>query len=969
MGGGVGVLGQVQHLGSTGGRFINLAFGNILEGEGPSGQVFRVEGGGAVYSTAFRDFATGVIVGLRTDCALGNVVRWAGTAWICDAAGLGTVTQIAFGAGLTGGTITTNGNVAFDTAFGDARYALNGHNHDSSYLALTGGTLTGALAGTTASFTGGVTMASGNVTGNLTLGGSINGGFRVQTTAGAPNILGGFSGNSIPAGVRGAVLAGGGDPTCLGAANPANRVTDDFGVVGGGCGNQAGDNAAPTNTLVFATVSGGFSNTASGSFATVGGGFSNTASNNRATVGGGISNSATSTDSTIGGGSNNTASGSFATVPGGTLNVAAGQYSFAAGRRAKANDNGSFVWADSTDADATSNGADSFTVRASGGVRFRNGAGDYLTADGSGNLRANSIANLVGVNIGLRLDCASGNVLQWSGTEWICVSGGGTGSVTQVDTGTGLTGGPINTTGTISFDETYGDNRYVNAAGDTMSGVLNGTTASFSGGVMVQNLTITNGGINNSFFIQTTLTAPNIIAGVFGNQVPGLAVGATISGGGDVGPGACGGALTPFHVVTDDFGAIGGGCGNRAGNALGAANDAAYATVSGGFQNVAEGSASTVGGGAGNLASALTATVGGGQTNSAGAFGGTVAGGTQNNASGIRGTIGGGGSNTASGQSATVGGGASNLASGFAATVPGGHSNTAQGDFSFAAGRLAKANHTGAFVWADSTVASTFASTAANQFRVLATGGTFFVGGSVGDIRSEANDFAKFSLNQVNGGADQKKWQNYATTNALNFSALNDAESAETIWMGVGRGAGTAISHVVFPSGTVGIGSFGSAPSNILTVQQFSSTDPIADAWTTYSSRRFKTNVLPLVGALDLVEKLQGVTYNLRGGRGERNIGFIAEDVGAVIPEVVVYEQNGVDAQGLDYARLTAVLVEAIKEQQAQLRDQQTQMRTQQERIARSDEELRAENERLRRELAELRAAVAQLAAQSQQPK
>jgi hypothetical protein len=50
------------------------------------------------------------------------------------------------------------------------------------------------------------------------------------------------------------------------------------------------------------------------------------------------------------------ASGLSSTIPGGRDNLAAGDYSFAAGHRAKANDNGAFVWADSTDADFSSTG-------------------------------------------------------------------------------------------------------------------------------------------------------------------------------------------------------------------------------------------------------------------------------------------------------------------------------------------------------------------------------------------------------------------------------------------------------------------------------------------------------------------------------------------------------------------------------------------------------------------------------------
>jgi hypothetical protein len=70
----------------------------------------------------------------------------------------------------------------------------------------------------------------------------------------------------------------------------------------------------------------------------------------------------------------------------------------------------------------------------------------------------------------------------------------------------------------------------------------------------------------------------------------------------------------------------------------------------------------------------------------------------------------------------TVGGGLGNVSSGTAATVASGYGNRARGDFSFAAGRRAKANHQGTFVWADSTEAD-FASTAKNQFLVRASSG------------------------------------------------------------------------------------------------------------------------------------------------------------------------------------------------------------------------------------------------------
>jgi len=114
----------------------------------------------------------------------------------------------------------------------------------------------------------------------------------------------------------------------------------------------------------------------------------------------------------------------------------------------------------------------------------------------------------------------------------------------------------------------------------------------------------------------------------------------------------------------------------------------------------------------------------------------------------------------------------------------------------------------------------------------------------------------------------------------------------------------------------VGIGE--EEPSNILTIEQNSATDPIADAWTQYSSRRWKTNIRPIQGALDKVERLTGVYYDWKAD-GKHDIGLVAEDVGQVVPEIVAYENNGVDAKSVDYARLTALLIEAVKEQQAQI--------------------------------------------------
>jgi Chaperone of endosialidase len=127
---------------------------------------------------------------------------------------------------------------------------------------------------------------------------------------------------------------------------------------------------------------------------------------------------------------------------------------------------------------------------------------------------------------------------------------------------------------------------------------------------------------------------------------------------------------------------------------------------------------------------------------------------------------------------------------------------------------------------------------------------------------------------------------------------------------------------VVKENGTVGIHT--AKPSNVLTIGQGAG-HAIADGWDTYSSRRWKTNIRTLHGALAKVEQLRGVSYDLKDS-GKHEVGVIAEEVGAVVPEVVTFENDGKDARGVDYTRLIALLIESTKEQQSLIRKQQQQM-------------------------------------------
>ena len=114
----------------------------------------------------------------------------------------------------------------------------------------------------------------------------------------------------------------------------------------------------------------------------------------------------------------------------------------------------------------------------------------------------------------------------------------------------------------------------------------------------------------------------------------------------------------------------------------------------------------------------------------------------------------------------------------------------------------------------------------------------------------------------------------------------------------------------------------------------------IADGWATYSSRRWKKNIHTLHGALAKVEQLRGVSYDRKDG-GKHEVGVIAEEVGAVVPEIVSWEKNGKDASGVDYSRLTALLIEAVKEQQREIASQRAQISKLRYKLAKLDANVR----------------------------
>ncbi len=386
-------------------------------------------------------------------------------------------------------------------------------------------------------------------------------------------------------------------------------------------------------------------------------------------------------------------------------------------------------------------------------------AGDYLGTSDNQNLelRVNGQRALL-----IMPDATSPNIIGgysgnsvMSGTFGATISGGGESANenTVYDQYGTIGGGAANVAGSADLDVTNAQYATVggggaNAANDTWATVSGGhgnvageTASTVSGGFLnsaVGEFATVGGGNDNSASGNRASVCGGennfasgdyaTVGGGYDNKAQ--AKYATIAGGG---PSDETDVDNTNNRVYDDYGFIGGGGKNRAGNddgdttldtyvvIGGGYNNTAniiYTTISGGYNNTATGSSATVGGGGNNKASSTNATVAGGNSNTASgtysSVGGglyntaseyyaSVVGGYSNTASNMDSTVGGGSYNTSSGEGATVGGGNYNTASGLYATVPGGRNNLAQGNYSFAAGRKARAYNQGCVVIADST--------------------------------------------------------------------------------------------------------------------------------------------------------------------------------------------------------------------------------------------------------------------------
>ena len=91
---------------------------------------------------------------------------------------------------------------------------------------------------------------------------------------------------------------------------------------------------------------------------------------------------------------------------------------------------------------------------------------------------------------------------------------------------------------------------------------------------------------------------------------------------------------------------------------------------------------------------------------------------------------------------------------------------------------------------------------------------------------------------------------------------------------------------------------------------------------TAFSDKRLKTDISNIENGLDKVMRMQGVHYKRNDVENAKpQIGVLAQDMEAIVPEVVLTADDEMQTKSVDYGKLVSVLIEAVKELKAEINE------------------------------------------------
>jgi hypothetical protein len=158
-----------------------------------------------------------------------------------------------------------------------------------------------------------------------------------------------------------------------------------------------------------------------------------------------------------------------------------------------------------------------------------------------------------------------------------------------------------------------------------------------------------------------------------------------------------------------------------------------------------------------------------------------------------------------------------------------------------------------------------------------------------------------WTLPATDGSADQVLTTNASGT--LSWTSKSVVISDQTV--------SSSTHYPLFTTSTSGTATGVNVSTTNMSFQPSTGTLTVTNI-TESSSITLKENVNPIENALESILQLTGVVYDRRDGSRKNEAGLIAEDVAMILPNLVTRNSQG-NPEGINYTKLSAYLIEAIK--------------------------------------------------------
>lgn len=187
---------------------------------------------------------------------------------------------------------------------------------------------------------------------------------------------------------------------------------------------------------------------------------------------------------------------------------------------------------------------------------------------------------------------------------------------------------------------------------------------------------------------------------------------------------------------------------------------------------------------------------------------------------------------------------------------------------------------------------------------------------NLGDLGASAN--VRYST------VDSKLYVNNLVANTITNSTLSQSYAhANAAYDKANTSGGISITddttsnvtyYPILASTNSGAISVANTSSSKMSFNPSTGTLSVVDLNTT-SDKNYKDNIVPINSAIDIINKMNGVSFTWKDS-GNKSYGVIAQELLEVLPELVKQEEKGLT---VSYLPLIAILIEAVKDQQKQI--------------------------------------------------